>query len=114
MLACLDLEGVLVPEIWISVAERTGIAALRRTLCAPFEAPFAAEVEKLLAAAAVPSARQASVRSALLRDRLAGQEVASCWMLRLGPAPYVSETQLEEGVERLSGVLGRIGVLSRP
>ena len=30
-LACLDLEGVLVPEIWISVAERTGIEALRRT-----------------------------------------------------------------------------------
>jgi phosphoserine/homoserine phosphotransferase len=31
MIACLDLEGVLVPEIWISVAERTGIPALRRT-----------------------------------------------------------------------------------
>jgi len=30
-IACLDLEGVLVPEIWIGVAERTGIAALRRT-----------------------------------------------------------------------------------
>ena len=29
--ACLDLEGVLVPEIWIDVAERTGIEALRRT-----------------------------------------------------------------------------------
>jgi phosphoserine/homoserine phosphotransferase len=29
--ACLDLEGVLVPEIWIEVAERTGIPALRRT-----------------------------------------------------------------------------------
>ncbi len=27
----LDLEGVLVPEIWIAVAEKTGIAALRRT-----------------------------------------------------------------------------------
>ncbi len=27
----LDLEGVLVPEIWIAVAERTGLAALRRT-----------------------------------------------------------------------------------
>ncbi|HEC90934.1 MAG TPA: bifunctional phosphoserine phosphatase/homoserine phosphotransferase ThrH, partial [Alphaproteobacteria bacterium] len=26
---CLDLEGVLVPEIWIGVAERTGIEALR-------------------------------------------------------------------------------------
>ena len=31
LIACLDLEGVLVPEIWINVAERTGIAELRRT-----------------------------------------------------------------------------------
>lgn len=30
-IACLDLEGVLVPEIWISVAERTGVPALRLT-----------------------------------------------------------------------------------
>ena len=30
-LVCLDLEGVLVPEIWIEFAERTGIAELRRT-----------------------------------------------------------------------------------
>ena len=28
---CLDLEGVLVPEIWITFAEKTGIDALRRT-----------------------------------------------------------------------------------
>jgi phosphoserine/homoserine phosphotransferase len=27
----LDMEGVLTPEIWIAVAERTGVAALRRT-----------------------------------------------------------------------------------
>jgi len=31
MIACLDLEGVLVPEIWINVAKATGIEALRRT-----------------------------------------------------------------------------------
>ena len=31
MIACLDLEGVLVPEIWINVVERTGIEALRIT-----------------------------------------------------------------------------------
>ncbi len=31
MLACLDLEGVLVPEIWIAVAEKTGIKKLRLT-----------------------------------------------------------------------------------
>ena len=30
-IACLDLEGVLVPEIWIEVSRRTGIAALART-----------------------------------------------------------------------------------
>lgn len=28
---CLDLEGVLIPEIWLGVAERTGIDALRKT-----------------------------------------------------------------------------------
>ena len=31
IIACLDLEGVLIPEIWINVAEQTGIEALRRT-----------------------------------------------------------------------------------
>ena len=30
-LVCLDLEGVLVPEIWIAFAEAAGIPALRRT-----------------------------------------------------------------------------------
>ena len=30
-LVCLDLEGVLVPEIWIEFAQRTGISELRRT-----------------------------------------------------------------------------------
>jgi phosphoserine/homoserine phosphotransferase len=31
LVACLDLEGVLVPEIWINVARKTGIRALERT-----------------------------------------------------------------------------------
>ncbi len=31
LVACLDLEGVLVPEIWINVAAKTGIEELRRT-----------------------------------------------------------------------------------
>jgi phosphoserine/homoserine phosphotransferase len=30
-IVCLDLEGVLVPEIWIAFSERTGIHELRRT-----------------------------------------------------------------------------------
>ena len=31
VIVCLDLEGVLVPEIWIEVSQRTGIKALSRT-----------------------------------------------------------------------------------
>ena len=30
-MVCLDLEGVLIPEIWIAFAEKTGIEALQRT-----------------------------------------------------------------------------------
>ena len=30
-IVCLDLEGVIIPEIWINVAEKTGIEALRDT-----------------------------------------------------------------------------------
>ena len=32
-ITCLDLEGVLVPEIWIAFAEESGIPELRRTSC---------------------------------------------------------------------------------
>lgn len=31
IVACLDLEGVLIPEIWIGFAEHTGIEELKRT-----------------------------------------------------------------------------------
>ena len=30
-IVCLDLEGVLIPEIWIAFAEKTGIEELNRT-----------------------------------------------------------------------------------
>ena len=30
-IVCLDLEGVLVPEIWIAFAEESGIPELKRT-----------------------------------------------------------------------------------
>ena len=31
-ITCLDMEGVLVPEIWIAFAEATGIPELKRLL----------------------------------------------------------------------------------
>ena len=30
-IACLDLEGVLIPEIWVAFADKTGLDALKRT-----------------------------------------------------------------------------------
>ena len=30
-ITCLDVEGVLVPEIWIAFAEESGIPELKRT-----------------------------------------------------------------------------------
>ena len=38
-ITCLDLEGVLVPEIWIAFAEATGIPELKRTTRA-YEIPY--------------------------------------------------------------------------
>ena len=33
-LVCLDLEGVLIPEVWIAFAEKTGIESLNQQTCA--------------------------------------------------------------------------------
>ena len=30
-IVCLDLEGVLIPEIWIAFAQKTGVSELTRT-----------------------------------------------------------------------------------
>jgi ATP-binding cassette subfamily B protein len=92
-----DAAHLLGPDLRL---HRHPVAALRRALCAPFEAPYAAEIDRLVAAAAVPPQRQASVRSALLRDRLASQEVASCWMLRLSPARGFWDQLAQEGLRQ--------------
>ncbi|MCY4176789.1 MAG: bifunctional phosphoserine phosphatase/homoserine phosphotransferase ThrH [Acidimicrobiaceae bacterium] len=51
-LAVLDLEGVLTPEIWIAVAERTGLDSLRRTTRdePDIDALFSGRIEALDAA----------------------------------------------------------------
>jgi ATP-binding cassette subfamily B protein len=79
---------------------RHSIAQIRTALCTPYEAPFAKEVDGLLAAAAVRPERVAAVRSALLRDRLGEQPVASCWLLRLSPARGFWEQLAQEGLRQ--------------
>jgi kynureninase len=53
----------------------------------------------------------------LIARQLADEDVltdARGRYLRLGPAPYLSDEQLEAAVERLAGVLKRVGVFSPP
>lgn len=72
----------------LRVRERP-LEALRATLCAPWEAPLQAEIRNLLELAGIPEKRRAKVRAALLRERLAGQRLDGCWMLRLPPTAEV-------------------------
>jgi ATP-binding cassette subfamily B protein len=62
------------------------VQLLRDALCAPLEAPFAREIERLLDAAQVAPRRRPAVAAALLAERLAQQPVGGCWMLRVPAA----------------------------
>lgn len=57
-------------------------AELRAGACAAVEAPLVREIDKLLVAAKLPEGRRARVRDAMVRERLATQRVAECWILR--------------------------------
>jgi len=79
MIACLDLEGVFVPEIWINVAERTGIPAL---VADPFSgmvfasgiksASIHMQAPSLVVACGLATGGVGPVFAALLTDRLYG------------------------------------------
>ena len=64
-IVCLDLEGVLIPEIWIEFAGRTGIPELARTTR---DEP---DYDKLMA-----------FRLRILRERGSASPISSAWSRR--------------------------------
>ena len=74
-IVCLDLEGVLVPEIWIGVAERTGIEELRLTTrdISDYDVLMTRRIE-ILDAAPVDHATFGIEASRQLMRRLASRE----------------------------------------
>lgn len=79
------------------VSPGTVAAALAQTL----EDRAAEQVEPLLEAAGVEAGRRATVRGALVRDRLQSRQIPGCWLLRLPPgADFVRQL-------RHAGVLRR-------
>lgn len=59
---------------------------LQQALLARLQAPFASEVQALLATAGVPPSRQARARAAMLSERVADHPVGTCSLLRLPPS----------------------------
>jgi ATP-binding cassette subfamily B protein len=71
---------------------RCALSLLRGALTWRHEAPLLPEVESLLRQADVPRRREAAVRCALLRDRLAGVRITPWWLVRL-PASAPTRAQ---------------------
>ena len=64
---------------------RCPIDLLLNVVCEPFETPISAEIDHLLQLANVPKQNWQQARSVMVRERLAGQRVHGCWLLRLPP-----------------------------
>ena len=73
-ITCLDMEGVLVPEIWIAFAEETGIPELRRTTR---DEP---DYDKLMA-----------YRLAILKEHGLGLKEIQAVIARIDPLPGAKE-----------------------
>lgn len=58
---------------------------VRTALCQPLETPLLSEVDQMLNRASVPKRRQTRARQAILGQRLGGERVSGCWLLRLPP-----------------------------
>jgi ATP-binding cassette subfamily B protein len=94
--------ALVAPDLRLHWRPAETIRAAAATL---FEAPVIRDLDRLLETARVTPGRRDKARSAMLRERMAGQTVAGCWMLRLPPtAPLL--TQL-----RHAGLLRRLGWL---
>ena len=81
------------------------VDVIRTAATARTEAPLKRDLDRLLEAANVAPGRRDEVRSAMLRQRLAGQMVGGCWILRLSAtAPFF--TQLTR-----AGLIRRLGLI---
>ncbi|HSH04580.1 MAG TPA: ABC transporter ATP-binding protein [Anaerolineae bacterium] len=63
---------------------RIGMKLVAAAVTAPLTTPLAAEIEDMLATAAVPPRRQETVRQSLLRERLSNEVVTGVWLWEPG------------------------------
>lgn len=87
---------------------RCSRAMLRAAACAASEAPLVVEIDRLLEMAALPSRRRDRVRDAMIRERLAAQRIAGCWILR---QPATGDFRRQIAAEGLGGRLAMVVAL---
>ncbi len=93
-IVCSDLEGVFVPEIWINVAERTGIAELRLTT--RDIADYDELMRRRLAILSQHGLRLADIQAAIAEMRpLPGALEFLDWLRRQTQVIVVSDTYIE-------------------
>lgn len=74
---------ILAPDLGV---HRCPVAWLRAAKCARLEAPFAAEIDRLLSFSHLPKTDWPRVRAAMLAERLGAVRLDECWILRLAVA----------------------------
>lgn len=99
----IDGDGSLVTP---SGKRKLDAGAVRRALCAEFEAPVLREVKETLERARIPAAKQERARAGILRERLGARRIRGIWLLRL-PAGGSFRAQL-----RHARVPGRLATLA--
>jgi ATP-binding cassette subfamily B protein len=82
------------------------VDVIRAAATARIEAPLKRDLDRLLEAANVAPGRRDEVRSAMLRQRLAGQMVGGCWILRLSAtAPFFTQLTRAGLIRRLGWII---------
>lgn len=95
---------VLTPELGI---RRVHVDAITRRLCRAIESPAEAEIDRILAGAALPAHRFAEARRAVLREKLRAARVHGIFALRPPSSASVREDLRRAGVaQRFAALLG--------
>jgi ATP-binding cassette, subfamily B, bacterial len=92
--------GVLGPDL---VVRSASLDALRAAMCDRLEAPLREGTRALLTAAKVSPRRFARAEAALTRQRLGGQRVYGCWLLRADPGEVLVRQLRHAGAHRRLG-----------
>lgn len=82
LLRGLNKVSVLGPDLRV---RKLPVRLVHDWLCRDIETPLLPELNQLLRYAAIPQRLQARVRQAVLRERLSGESIGGCWLIRLPP-----------------------------